>query len=160
MDKEPLSGQNLVKVRSITAIVTISCVKFCPDKDFLFAIYCSVIKYLHYSSAGICSQVRRASLERELHERRPFYTKRNGGPDGKHNRLVSSWQVAFKSKPFPALPRCPSNKINTSFQSKEAPSSWNLTHRFHLWFFLYIINIDANLNQNWSKIQSQIEVLI
>ena len=120
----------------MTAIVTISCVKFCPDKGFLSAIYHLVIKYLPRSSAGICPQVHRASLERKLHERRPFYTKRNGGPDGKHSRLVSSWQVAFKSKLFPALPRCPSNKINTSLQSKEAPSSWKLMHRFHLWFFL------------------------
>ena len=66
----------------------------------------------------------------------------NGGPDGKHSRLVRSWQVAFKSKPIPALPRCPSNKINTSFRSKGTPSLWNLTHHFHLWLFLVCSIID------------------
>ena len=57
-------------------------------KGFLSAIYHLVIKYLPCSSAGICPQVHRASLEWELHQRRPFYTKHNGGPDGKHSHLV------------------------------------------------------------------------
>ena len=36
----------------------------------------------------------------------------------------------------PALPRCPSNEINTSLWSKEKPSRRKLTHHFHLWFVL------------------------
>ena len=55
-----------------------------------------------------------------------FTPGENGRLDGKHSRLPRSWQVAFKSKPIPALPRCPSNKINTSL----------LMHRFHLPLFL------------------------
>ena len=45
-------------------------------------------------------------------------------------------QVAFKFTPFPALPRCLSNKIITSLLSKQKPARWNLTHFFHLWFVL------------------------
>ena len=142
MDKDPLGidnidirngyvfGQNLVKVRSMTTIVTILCVRFCPDKDFLSAIYCLVLKYLSCSNAGIYSQVRRASLERKLHERRPFYTKCNGGPDGKHCRMVRSWQVAFKSKSIPALLRCPSSKINNQ-RRLHLHETWRT-----MWFFL------------------------
>ena len=44
--------------------------------------------------------------------------------------------VAFKFTPTPALPRCLSNKINTSLRSKEKPSTRNLTQNFHLWFAL------------------------
>ena len=118
---------NLVEVGSMTAIVMISWVKF---------IVSVVIKYLPCSNAGIYSKIRRAFLEQKLHKRRPFYTKQNGRPDGKHSRLVHSWQVAFKSKPIPALPWCPSTKINASLWSKEMPSSWNLTHCFPLFFLV------------------------
>ena len=44
--------------------------------------------------------------------------------------------MAFEFTLTPALPRCPSNKINTSLRSKEKPSRQKLTHRFHLWFVL------------------------
>ena len=112
-------------------VIDLTLTRFCSDNSSLSTIYSVVIKYLPCSSVWICSQVHRASVARKQHERRPFYTKRKW-----RTRLVRSWQVAFKSKPIPALPRCPSNKINTYFQSKETPSLWNLTHRFHLWFFL------------------------
>ena len=55
---------------------------------------------------------------------------------GQHSCLVHFWQVAFEFTPTPALPRCPSNKINTALRSKEKPSRWKLMHRFHLWFVL------------------------
>ena len=86
VEKEPL-GKIWSKLGLWLAIVKISWVKFCPDKGFLSAIYCVVIKYLSCSSAGVYSQVRRTFLEQKLHER-SFYTKRNGRPDGKHSDLV------------------------------------------------------------------------
>ena len=86
MDKEPLSGQNLVEVRSMTAIVTISCIKFCLDKGLLSAIYSVVIKYLPRSNAGVYSQLCRVSLE-QSHMKEGHFT-----PDGKHSHLARSSQ--------------------------------------------------------------------
>ena len=114
-----------------------------PDFDQLRLLVCYLLNNdglltLHVLcfSVGICSQVHRAFVEQKLHKR-SFYAKHNGGPDSKHSRLVCFWQVAFESKPTPALPRYLSNnKINTSLQSKEKPSWQILTHCFHLWFFL------------------------
>ena len=96
------------------AVIDLISTRLCPEKGSLSTIYSVVIKHLPCSNARICPKFG-ASLEQKLHKGRPFYTKCNGRPDGKHSHLVRSWQMAFESKPIPALPRCPSNKVNTSF---------------------------------------------
>ena len=60
------------EVTIMTAIVTILCVKFCPDKGFCLTIYCLVTDYLTYSSARIGSPVHRAFTEGKQHKRRSF----------------------------------------------------------------------------------------
>ena len=69
-------------------------------------------------------------------QKKVIYAKRSGGADYQHSCLVRSWRVAFEFTPTPALPRCPSNKINTSLRSKEKLSRRKLMHSFHLWFVL------------------------
>ena len=139
--KETLSGQNLVEDRSMTASVTISCVKFCPHKGFLSAIYCVVIRYLPWPSAGIYSQVCRTSLGWKNHEKRLFYTKRSpvrNELDSCVNHLVCH---SFTSKSIPALPRCPGNKNNTSLWSKEDAIFVKLDALFSFAYFLGICSI-------------------
>ena len=93
-------------------------------------------KYLPCSSAGVYSPVHRALTEQKLHKGRSFTPSINGGPDSQLSYLVrSSRQVAFKFIPTPALPRCLSNKINTTLQSKEKPAVRKL-HCFPMWFVL------------------------
>ena len=58
--------------QTMTATVTILCVKFCPDKGFWPTIYRLVTDYLAYSSARIGSPLHRAFTEGKLHKRRLF----------------------------------------------------------------------------------------
>ena len=59
--------------QAMVAIVTNSCVKFYLDKkESSPTIYSLFMKYLTYSSAGVGSQVHRASTKRKLHKRRQF----------------------------------------------------------------------------------------
>ena len=70
-------------------------------------------------------------VEWKLHKRSgSFYAKHNhyGGPEGKHSRLVRFWQVAFESKPTPALHRCLSNKIETLLLWTYAPKKLFVMH--------------------------------
>ena len=76
------------------------------------------------------------SPQRKATQKKVIYAKRNGGPGRQHGCLAAFWQVAFKFTPTPALPRCLSNKINTSLRSKEKSSTRNLMQSFHLWFAL------------------------
>ena len=111
----------------------------------------STVYLLSTYPAPVHSQGHRAFIARKLHKEGHFTPTINGGPDGKHRHLVHSWQVTFKCKPTPALPRCPSNKINTTLQSKELPSSWNLMHRFHLWFSWYAPLLTLGNPHAWAK---------
>ena len=77
-------------------------------------VYSVIIKHLPCISAGIYSQVHRAFLEWKLHKRMLLYA------DSTHSCLVHFWQVAFKSKPTPALPRCVSNMINLLYSQRRS----------------------------------------